>query len=142
MSRSHADYKAFGFSEVLAGIFEAFFVYFSVSMMLLNGILSILTDVENGSTQNSDLSDVTNLDQIPTVGYLRRGGPGSGVWQKIDLSTPKSCREGPGSVIVSKYVYVGGSLCAISIDLVIISIVRAPGSWESASKLVKTDQNS
>ena len=80
MSRSHADYKAFGFSEVLAGIFEAFCVYFSVSMMLLDGILSILTDVENGSTQNSDLSDVTNLDQIPTVECWRRGDPvlGSG----------------------------------------------------------------
>ena len=50
MSRSHTDYKAFGFSEVLAGIFAAFFVYFSVSMIVLNGILSILTDVDNGST--------------------------------------------------------------------------------------------
>ena len=36
-------------------------------MIVLNGILSILTDVDNGSTQNSDLSDVTNLNQIPTV---------------------------------------------------------------------------
>ena len=70
------------------------------------------------------------------------GGPGSEVWHKMVLYPPKSCREGAGSVIASKYVYVAGSPCVTSIDLVIISIVRAPGSWKSASKLVKTDQNS
>ena len=64
----------FGFSEVLAGVFCSIFVYFSVSTILLDGILSILTDFDNGSTQNSDLSDVTNLDQIPTVECWRRGG--------------------------------------------------------------------
>ena len=53
---------------------QRFFVYFSVSMIVLDGILSILTDAENGSTQNSDLSDVTNLDQNIVVINRRREG--------------------------------------------------------------------
>ena len=116
----------FGFSEVLAGVFCDIFAYFCVSTILLDGILSILTDFDNGSTQNSDLSDVTNLDQIPTVECLRRGGPGSEVRHKIDLPPPpKSCREGSGSVIVSKYGYVGGSPRVFPVDLVIVLVIRA-----------------
>ena len=53
------------------------------------------------------------------------GDPGFEVRQKIDLSTPKSCREGSGSLIVSKYGYVGGSPRVVPVDLVNILVTRA-----------------
>ena len=43
-------------------------------MIVLDGILSILTDVDNGSTQQADVRHVPNLDQILTEGSLRREG--------------------------------------------------------------------
>ena len=65
----------FGVNEVLAECFLSVIVYFCVSTILLDGILSILTDVDNGSTQQADVRHVPNLDQILTEGSLRRGGP-------------------------------------------------------------------
>ena len=61
--------------EVLAADFCIIIVYFWYSTIVLDGILSILTDVDNGSTQQVDVRHVPNLDQILTVGSLRRGGP-------------------------------------------------------------------
>ena len=91
----------FPYGEVLAADFCIVIVYFWYCMIVLDGILSILTDGGNGSTQQADVRHVLNLDQILTVGSLRRGDPD---WdQPVNRSvTPKSCREGPGPLTISK----------------------------------------
>ena len=53
------------------------------------------------------------------------GDPGFEPPQKIVPLTPKSCREGAGSFIVSKYGYVGGSPRVVPVDLVTILVIRA-----------------
>ena len=67
--------------EVLAADFCIIIVHSWYSTIVLDGILSILTDVDNGSTQQVDVRHVPNLDQILTVGSLRRGGPRFGISQ-------------------------------------------------------------
>ena len=58
--------------EVLAADLCIVIVYFWYCMIVLDGILSILTDVDNGSTQQADVRHVPNLDQILTVGSLNQ----------------------------------------------------------------------
>ena len=58
--------------EVLAADFCIIIVYFWYSTIVLDGILSILIDVDNGSTQQVDVRHVPNLDQILTA-RLRSG---------------------------------------------------------------------
>ena len=67
--------------EVLAADFCIVIVYFWYCMIVLDGILSIPTDGDNGLTQQADVRHVPNLDQILTVGSLRRGGTQIGISQ-------------------------------------------------------------
>ena len=67
----------------------------------------------------------------------RRGGTQIEDWRKIALLTPKSCREGPGSLIILKYVFERGSLRVNICDSAIIGAAGASGSWKSASKPLK-----
>ena len=92
----------FPFGEVLALNECLSRVLIRFKTNVLDGILSILTDVDNGSTQQVDVRHVPNLDQILTVGSLRRGGTQIEIGQKIAPLPPKSCREGPGPLTISK----------------------------------------
>ena len=127
------------FNEVLADDFCGNRVLYGCYTIVFNDNLLILIDVENGSTQDID---VTNLDQFLTVAHVWLPGKGVTPKQKIEPLPPKSCREGAGSLMGSKHRYVGGTSCVFPVDLVTIRVTRTLESWKSAPKTVQTGQNS
>ena len=135
----HDDYNGVTVNEVLADDFCGNRVLYGCYTIVFNHNLLILIDVENGSTQDID---VTNLDQFLTVAQCGVLIKGVTLKQKIEPLPPKSCREGARSLIVSKYRYVGGSPCVFPVDLFTIRVTRTLESWKSARKTVQTGQNS
>ena len=64
----HSDYNGVSFNEVLAADLCYANAQFRYKTIVLCDILSILTDIGNSSTLNTDVPNLPNLDQILTVG--------------------------------------------------------------------------
>ena len=127
----------FPFGEVLATDLCYANAQFRYKMIVLCDILSILTDIDNGSTLNTDVPILPNLDQILTVGSCWKCGTQIQVWQKIVLLIGKSCWEGPGSLIIQKYGYERGWPCVNICDSATIGAIRASETWKNAPKPLK-----